>query len=56
MEIQPTQEQNKKPETDKEHLSIQLGVNAMLAEYLAKGGNNKDYIEYLKGNRLDPRD
>jgi len=30
-------------------------ADVMLVEYLENGGSDEEYIEYLKGNRLDPR-
>lgn len=29
---------------------------AMLEDYMNRGGEDEEYIQYLLGNRLDPRD
>lgn len=65
MEKCPIYEKSKEIAKTYLHIESKLGKIAlgnlgtpdldMLDDYLAKGGNNLEYIEYLKGNRLDER-
>ena len=54
MEKEPTQEVIK----PKNELEVPFCKPAalMLAEYAIKGGKDMEYVEYLRGNRPDPRD
>jgi len=54
MEKKPTQEIIK----PKNELALPAYKSAaqLLAEYAIKGGTDMEYVEYLRGNRPDPRD
>lgn len=45
-----------KPKPTKIGEQVLKSADVMLAEYIEKGGADTEYIEYLKGNRPDPRD
>lgn len=57
-EHEPRQQQPEIIKPVKHEIALQLCKSAeiLLAEYAIKGGTDMEYVEYLRGNRPDPRD